>query len=49
VGNFLDDLVKMEVKLKVGERLVGVKSKVWDNEFSNAVHCNLVLMLGKLA
>ncbi len=48
VGNFLDDLVKKEVKLKVGERLVGVRSKLWDNKSNNAVHSNLVLILGKL-
>ncbi len=38
-----------EVNLEAGERLVGVKSKLYDNtpEHSTA-HCNLVLVIGKL-
>ncbi len=38
-----------EVKLEAGERLVGVKSKLFINAPPyNTYHCNLVLVIGKL-
>jgi hypothetical protein len=38
-----------EVKLEAGERLVGVKSRLYDNSPEyNTAHCNLVLLIGKL-
>ena len=38
-----------EVILNEGERLVGVRSKMYDNGTTNsAYHCNLVLVIGKL-
>jgi hypothetical protein len=38
-----------EVNLEAGERLVGVKSKLWDNTpENNTGHSNLVLVIGKL-
>ncbi len=38
-----------EVNLEAGERLVGVKSKLWDNTpYNNTAHCNLVLVIGRL-
>jgi hypothetical protein len=47
VGSFERDM--KEVKLEAGERLVGVKSRLLDNNpMFNACHCNLVLVLGKL-
>ncbi len=40
---------KKEVNLAAGERLVGVKSKLYDNTLeSNTIHCNLVLLIGRL-
>ncbi len=46
-GDF--DYSMKEVNLEAGERLVGVKSKLLDNTtLCNTVHCNLVLVLGKL-
>ncbi len=47
VGYFFKEM--KEVKLETGERLVGVKSKLCDNiPNDNTVHCNLVLVIGKL-
>jgi hypothetical protein len=48
-GEFSNKMI--EVPLEAGERLVAIKSKLYckcpcDN---TAVHCNLVLVLGKLA
>jgi hypothetical protein len=38
-----------EVKLEAGERLVGVKSKFYDKSpLGNTLHCNLVLVIGRL-
>ena len=38
-----------EVILNEGERLVGVRSKMYDNSTKNsAYHCNLVLVIGRL-
>ena len=37
-----------EVQLQEGERLLGIKSKLWDNTTTNsAYHCNLVLVIGR--
>jgi hypothetical protein len=47
VGDF--NLQMKEVKLEAGERLVGVKSKLYDNTPNNSTtHCNLVLVIGRL-
>ncbi len=47
VGYF--DYTMKEVKLEAGERLVGVKSKLYDNTpHNNTAHCNLVLIIGRL-
>ncbi len=47
VGSFSTEM--KEVNLEVGERLFGVKSKLLNNTpVDNTVHCNLVLVLGKL-
>ncbi len=47
VGDFNNEM--KEVILEVGERLVGVKSKLWDNfPVKNTFHCNLVFLIGKL-
>ncbi len=47
VGDFECEM--KEVNLEAGERLVGVKSKLWDNTpENNTYHCNLVLVFGKL-
>jgi hypothetical protein len=46
-GDF--DAEMREVKLEAGERLVGVKSKLYDNTPGYTTHhCNLVLMIGRL-
>ncbi len=46
-GHFENEI--KEVKLKAGERLVGVKSKLCDNTSEgDTYHCNLVLVIGKL-
>ena len=46
---FFDGEMKEE-QLEAGERLVAVKSRLWDNTpFNNTFHCNLVLVIGKLA
>ena len=48
VGDFSYGEMK-EVNLEAGERLVGVKSKLYDNTpENNTIHCNLVLLIGKL-
>ncbi len=47
IFNFYDEM--KEVKLEAGERLVGVKSKLYDNTpENNTAHCDLVLVIGKL-
>ncbi len=41
--------IRKEVTLEAGERLVGVKSKLYNNTPNdNTVHCNLVMVIGKL-
>ena len=48
-GNFASTMI--EVPLEAGERLVAIKSKLYEKSPSvnTALHCNLVLVLGKLA
>ncbi len=47
-GDDYYDFLK-EVNLEAGERLVGVKSKLGDNSLGlDTLHCNLVLLIGKL-
>ncbi len=39
----------VEVTLEEGERLVGIRSKLYDDStVNNTCHCNLVLVIGKL-
>lgn len=39
----------VEVELEPGERLLGVRSKLYDDTtVNNTAHCNMVLVLGKL-
>ncbi len=48
-GYFLNMVMK-EVVLEEGERLIGVRSKLGDNSpENNTLHCNMILMIGKLA
>ena len=47
-GGFSSTMI--EVPLEASERLLAIKSKIYDKNAGNdAVHCNLVLVLGKLA
>jgi hypothetical protein len=46
VGYF--NFAMKEVNLEAGERLVGVKSKLYDSPNGYTYHCNLILMIGKL-
>ena len=46
-GHFILDM--MEVYLEVGERLVGIRSRLFgDTPNKNAFHCNLVLVIGRI-
>ena len=48
-GGFSNEM--KEVTLEVGERLLGIKSKIYDKapHVNSAAHCNLSLVIGKLA
>ncbi len=48
-GYFSEEMI--EVQLVAGERIVAIKSKLYDKSphSNTALHCNLVLVLGKLA
>lgn len=38
-----------DIDLEEGERLVGVKSTLWDNTaYNSAYHCNMVFIIGRL-
>lgn len=38
-----------DIDLKDGERLVGIKSKLYDNSPGNsALHCNMIFVIGTL-
>jgi len=40
----------IEVPLEAGEKFVAIRSKIYDKQVANdSIHCNLVLVLGKLA
>ena len=47
-GGFSNQMI--EVPLEAGEKLVAIRSKIFDEQVANdSAHCNLVLVLGKLA
>jgi len=47
-GGFSKKMI--EVPLEAGEKLVAIRSKIYDKiNLNDSFHCNLVLVLGKLA